>query len=541
MLSPIDIAVLVVYVVGVVGFGCWFVRKSSTTAEFTSAGGSIAGWAVGLSIFGTFLSSNTFLGVPGKAYGSNWNSLLFSFTLPVAAWIATRWFVPFYRNSGEISAYSHLEHRFGPWARTYGVVSYLLMQFARVGTVLFGVSLALAALTGWPQWIIIVAAGALITLYTILGGIEAVIWTDVVQSLVLLAGAAGIIALLLLGMPEGPGQVFSIGAAEAKFSLGSTDWSLATSTVWVVLLYGLFMNLNNFGIDQSYVQRYHASTDMAQARRSVWLGALLYIPVSLAFFFIGTAAFAYYDTHPEMLAEVQQQVAEQKLRLAGVQQTAEAVAATVAELSPADVGDKVLPHFIVHALPRGVTGLVIAAIFAAAMSSIDTSLNSSATVVLSDIYRRYFRPQATERENMTVLYGATLVMGVLGTATALAMIGVQSVLDVWWLLSGVFAGGLLGLFLLGAINRRVGSRPAAVAVAAGLLATLGMAWPKLRGLFDRLLPGDGGEAVTDQPLLHENMTIVVGTLTVLVVGSLAGWLQGPRQESAPAAAPTVDP
>lgn len=540
MLAPLDIAVLVIYVAGVVGFGCWFVRKSSTTAEFTSAGGSIAGWAVGLSIFGTFLSSNTFLGVPGKAYGADWNSLLFSFTLPIAAWIAVRWFVPFYRNSGEISAYSHLEHRFGPWARTYGVVSYLLMQLARTGTVLFGVSLALAALTGWHQWWIIVGAGALITLYTILGGIEAVIWTDVVQSIVLLAGAAAIIVLLLLGMPEGPGQTFSIGAAEGKFSLGSVEPSLVTSTVWVVLLYGLFMNLNNFGIDQSYVQRYHASTDARQAGRSVWLGALLYIPVSTAFFFIGTAAYGYYETHPEWLAKVQHQVAEQKLRVAGEEETPEAVAEIIASLKPADVGDKILPHFIVHALPQGVTGLVIAAIFAAAMSSIDTSLNSSATVVLSDVYRRYVNPAANERESMTVLYLATLLMGLLGTATALAMIGVQSVLDVWWLLSGVFAGGLLGLFLLGTLNRRAGSAAAAAGVVAGLAATLWMTWPKLMELFHRLFPSERTEELASDAVMHENMTIVVGTLTVLVVGSLLARLHGPSQFAAASPRPPVD-
>ena len=532
MLSNVDLVVMVLYVAGVVGFGCWFVRKSSNTAEFTSARGSIAGWAVGLSIFGTFLSSNTFLGVPGKAYGANWNRLVFSFSLPLAAWIAVRWFVPFYRRTGEISAYHHLEHRFGPWARTYGVVLYLLMQFARTGTILYGVSLALAPLTGWTQWWIIVSAGALITLYTMLGGIEAVIWTDVVQSIVLLTGAGAILVLMLTGMPEGPGQVFEIGAAADKFSLGSLDFSFATSTLWVVLLYGLFMNLNNFGIDQSFVQRYHASPDEKQARRSVWLGALLYIPVSLAFFFIGTAAYGYYQTHPEMLAEVRQQVARQQLRLAGESETPEAVAATAAALSDADVGDKVLPHFIVDALPQGVTGLVIAAIFAAAMSSIDTSLNSSATVILADIYRRYVRPNAGERESMAVLYGGTLAVGALGTCTALAMIGVQSVLDVWWLLSGVFAGGLLGLFLLGMLDRRVGSRAAAAAVAAGLLATLWTIWPNLVALFQRLGAGDKPAALAPTPLLHENMTIVVGTLTVVVVGFALGRLNGGKRFAA---------
>ena len=173
MLDTIDIMVMGCYLVGVVAFGCWFVRKSSNTASFMTAQGSLPAWAVGLSIFGTYLSSNTFLGVPGKAYSSNWNAFVFSLSLPIAAWLATRFFVPFYRESGEVSAYEHLEHRFGTWARTYAVVCYLLTQIARTGTILFGVSLALAALTGWDQFTIIVVSGLVITLYTVLGGIEA--------------------------------------------------------------------------------------------------------------------------------------------------------------------------------------------------------------------------------------------------------------------------------------------------------------------------------------------------------------------------------
>lgn len=504
-----DLVVLVSYLAAVVGFGCWFARKSATTNEFMAAGGALPGWAVGLSIFGTYLSSNTFLGVPGKAYGSNWNAFVFSLSLPVAAWLAVRYFVPFYRRGGEISAYHHFEHRFGPWARTYAVICYLLTQLARMGSILFGVSLAMAALTGWSQTSIIIAAGMLITLYTAVGGIEAVIWTDVVQSLILMAGAVVVLVLLLVGMPEGPLQTFEMAAAQGKFSLGSYRPDLATSTFWVVLLYGLFINLNNFGIDQSFVQRYHTARDERQAARSVWLGALLYLPISLMFFLIGTAAFTYYQTHPAMLQEVADDVARQQLHDDGIPITPDAVAAAVIELDDADLGDKILPHFIVRRLPAGMTGLLIAAIFAAAMSSIDTSLNSSATVILSDIYRRYFRAAAGERESMVVLYTATASMGAAGTGIALAMIGVKSVLDAWWLLSGIFAGGVLGLFLLGMVSRHAGKPAAVTGVLIGLVV---IAWMSL------------GELIEVPPTLrnplHGNMTIVVGTLTIFLVGLL---------------------
>ena len=140
-MRSLDLTVLVVYVAGVVAFGCWFARRSQTTDEFTAAGGRLPSWAIGLSLFGTYLSSNTFIGNPGKAFSSNWSFFVFGLTIPLAAWIASRWFLPFYRKSGHISAYSHLEERFGPWARTYAVICYLLTQVSRTGTIMVGVAI----------------------------------------------------------------------------------------------------------------------------------------------------------------------------------------------------------------------------------------------------------------------------------------------------------------------------------------------------------------------------------------------------------------
>ena len=212
------------------------------------------------------------------------------------------------------------------------------------------------------------------------------IWTDVVQSIVLVIGAAVVLGLMMSGMPEGPAQTFAIASEHDKFSLGSFGPELTVSTFWVVLLYGIFINLTNFGIDQSFVQRYHAARDERQAARSVWLGALLYVPISLGFFMIGSAAFSYYRAQPEMMHDVRSEVAKQKTVELGRPVTA-------AELTDEDISDKVLPHFIAYKLPPGLAGLLIAAIFAAAMSSIDTSLNSPATVILSDLYKRYVNPR----------------------------------------------------------------------------------------------------------------------------------------------------
>ncbi|APZ92889.1 sodium:solute symporter [Fuerstiella marisgermanici] len=529
-LRTTDLVVLVIYMAGVFGLGCWFARKSGTTKEFMAAGRSLPGWAVGLSIFGTYVSSIGFLGNTGKAFGGNWNSWVFGLTLPMAAVIAVKYFVPLYRSSDAISAYAHLENRFGPWARTYAMICYLLSQLARIGTILYLVALALAPLTGWDVKTIILITGLLVTVYTLLGGIEAVIWTDVAQSIVLIAGAILCVVLLLTGMPEGPGQLFDVANANNKFSLGSFSLDPATlkmpdPTFWMVLIYGLFINLQNFGVDQSFVQRYITAKSNRDAAFSVWLGAILFPLVSVLFFFIGTGLFSLYYSDPVLLSEVKAQVAETQLVQDGIEPTEAAIASKAATLEPADIGDKVLPHFIVRKLPAGLAGLLIAAIFAAAMSSMDTSLNSSATLVLCDIYKRHFRPEVGERESMKVLYISTFAFGVVGTFTALAMIRVKSALDVWWNLQGIFTGGMLGLFLLGLISRRAKNAQAIVAVTVGILLILWLSlsttdfWPA--SLSDWSNP------------LHSFMTIVLGTSSIVLVGVLAAQFASGRREPSP--------
>lgn len=501
-----DIAVVLLYVVAIVAFGCFFLRSSGTTEGFTAAGRRLPGWAVGLSIFGTFLSSNTFLGVPGKVYGSNWNAYVFSLSLPLAAWIATRWFVPFYRAGGEISAYHHLESRFGPWARTYAVLCYLLTQLSRTGSIMFGVSLAVSALLGWDVRAIIIGSGILVTLYTLLGGIEAVIWTDVVQSIILIAGALLIAGLLLFEVPGGPAQSFALAAGAGKFSLGSFGLDLTQSTFWVVLVYGLFINLTNFGIDQSYVQRYLTAKTDREANKSVWLGAILYVPASLLFFLIGASLFSYYEVYADQQHEVRLEVA----RATGQELPEPELYLAAEALTDAQLGDKVLPHFIATRLRGGLAGLLIAAILAASMSSIDTSLNSSATILLKDIWLRYVRRDLDDAASLRFLRWATLACGAAGTAVALKMIGVHSVLDAWWKLQGVFSGGMLGLFLLGMIARRAGHAAGVAGLLAGLLV---IGWMTLT-------PQAAWCPSWLQCALHTNLTIVVGTLTIFGVGSV---------------------
>jgi solute:Na+ symporter, SSS family len=506
-LPLIDIAIIILYLAGMVGVGVYFSRRNVNTEQFTKASGHIPGWALGLSLYATFLSSNTFLGVPGKAFGTDWNAFVFSLSMPFAAWIAARYFVPFYRKTGEISAYTHLEHRFGPWARTYAMVCFVLTQLARMGSIFFGIALTLQALTGIDMRTIMIVSGACIIIYTMLGGMEAVIWTEVAQGIIKTVGALVVLCIVIYEMDNGIAGILAIGVKHQKFCLGSFDLTdFSASTFWVIFLYGFFINLNNFGIDQNYVQRYHTAKDEKDASRSIWLCVYWYVPVSLVFFFIGTALFAYFQQHPELIAVVKAQVAQEKGMAADA-------------LQPADYGDKVLPYFMVTKVPAGLLGLIIAAILSAAMSTISSGMNSSATVFLKDIYQRYIDKKVSPAKELKVLYASTGVMGVLAIVTGVLMIGAKSILDLWWQLSGIFAGGMLGLFLLGMISTRAGNTAAKLATLIGIAVILWMT-------FSYLLPG---QYAVLRNALHVNMVIVVGTLSIFLSGLLLSRIKNSRQ------------
>ncbi|WP_187262047.1 sodium:solute symporter [Pontibacter beigongshangensis] len=482
-LPLIDLIVIIAYMGGVVLFGCSFYFRRSSPDDYTIGGGKMPSWTVGMSIFATFVSSISFLALPGAAYMSNWNGFVFSLSIPIAAFFAVKFFVPLYRSINSPSAYYYLETRFGPWARVYASVCYLLTQLARMGAIMYLLALPMNALFGWSIPLIIIVTGVCVLLYSMMGGIEAVIWTDAIQGIILIVGALACLGVLVFTLPEGPGQLFEIAAANDKFSLGSFGTSLSAPTFWVILVYGLFINLQNYGIDQNYVQRYMTAKSEKEAVKSTLFGSMLYIPVSLMFFFIGTALFAYYQAQPDLLPEA---------------------------LKAPGMADKVFPHFIVHGLPAGVTGLLIASIFAAGMSTVSTSINSSATVILTDYYKRFFNKNASMKQSMRVLYTTSFIMGILSILVSLAMMQVKSALDAWWALSSIFSGGMLGLFLLGFVSQKVRNFDAAIGVVAGVLV---ISWVSLSPVYFT-----DGVWVQFKSTLHTNLAIVLGTMAIFIVG-----------------------
>lgn len=492
-LPVIDLIVFLVYMAGIVFFGSMFFFRNRNPEQYTSGGGQLPSWVVGMSIFATFVSSISFLALPGKAYQTDWNAFVFSLSIPVAAYFAVRFFVPLYRSINSISAYTYLEMRFGPWARTYASACYILTQLMRTGSILYLMALPLNALFGWNIGLIIAVTGLSVVIYSMLGGIQAVIWTDAIQGIVLIGGALVCALVLIFSMPEGAGQIVEIAHDHHKFGLGSFGGSVSDSTFWVMLVYGLFINLQNYGIDQNYVQRYMTTKTLRDAQRSALFGSLLYVPVSLLFFFIGTSLFAYYTARPDLLP---------------------------IELRDLSAADKVFPYFMVNGLPVGLTGLLIASVFAAGMSTISTSVNGTATIVMSDYYRRYINPQATERRQMNVLYLSSLTFGVLGILVALAMTRVKSALDAWWMLASIFSGGMLGLFLLGYVARKASKISAVIGVISGVLV---ICWMSLSPIYFT-----AGCLLRFRSPFHANLTIVIGTTVIFLVGFLISKLIADR-------------
>jgi SSS family solute:Na+ symporter len=481
----INLAVVIGYLLLIIGVGVYFGFKRKSAAQFMVANQSMPGWAVGLSMFGSYISSISFLANPSAAYATNWMWAGFTIVTPFGLWVGTHYFMRFYRDSGAISAYSHLEARFGAWARSYAVFTYLVIQMVRMGTILYLLSQAVLPLLGGdPVHDLtlvrgtIIAIGLLMTCYTLFGGIEAVVWTGVLQSAILIIGPLICIVTLLLKMPGGLFHVVQIGIVDHKFGFGPYSANLIVPTFWLVLLSAVLEHLRNWGLDQSYVQRYLSAKSDREASRSIWIAGLLFIPVSMFFWFIGTALHAFYKVMPERLP-------------AG---------------TPAD---SVFPHFISFELLPGLSGLVIAAIFAASM---DSNLNSMATLTLMDGYKRYVRPRATDRESLWVLYGSTLFWGAMSIAYGLIMTlkGGTPTVDFSARVAGLVGGGILGLFLLGILWRKVPNGIAFFSTAAGIAVIVWMSvsrwpiWPQSWAAY--------------RSPWHELTTTVIGTLLILLLG-----------------------
>jgi solute:Na+ symporter, SSS family len=437
-IGALDYSVMAFYFAVLVGIGLYFSRRERTSEDFFLGGRRVPWWAAGISIFGTVLSAITFLAVPAMAFSTDWVYLIGNFMVFVIAPIVVFFYLPFFRRFRITSAYEYLELRFNLAARLFGSLSFTVFQLSRMGIVIFLPAIALTAATGIDVRTSIVAMGVLATIYTVLGGIEAVIWTDVMQVIVLIGGAILALALIVFHIDGGATEIVRVAWHDGKFRMANWTWDYTVGAFWVVLVGRTLENLVPYTTDQTVVQRYLTTASEKKAAQSVWLGVLMALPSSLLFFTLGTALYVFYKAHP-------------------------------AELDPALLkADAIFPLFIVEQIPAGITGLIIAAIFAAAMSSLDSSLNSVSSVIVTDFYRR-FKPDTTDHSGLVLGRLLTVLLGIIGTGTALLMttINITSLWEQYMKYVGLFGGSLAGIFALGIFTRRATGLGALIGAAVG--------------------------------------------------------------------------
>ncbi len=438
----VNYTVLGLYLLVLVLMGLYFSRRMHSTEDFFKAGKRIPWWAAGVSIFGTQLSALTFMAIPAKTFATDWRYFWANMTIVAIAPLIIFLFLPFYRRLDVTTAYEYLELRFNLPVRLIGSAMFMLFQFGRIGIVLFLPSIALSVVTGIDINLCITIMGLLCILYTVMGGMEAVIWTDVLQVLVLMGGA--LLCLILIPMQIEGGWSGTLALAEAgdKFRMLDFRWDWKDATFFTIVISGFGLQLISYGTDQTVIQRYLTTKDERGARRAIWTNAALTIPATLLFFSLGSMLFAFYRSHPH------------------------AMDPTLANESA------IFPLFIVTQMPLGVAGLLVAAIFAAAMSSLDSSMNSVSAAFTTDFYQR-FGKDISQAKALATARVVTVVIGVLSMAFALWMASQPDIKSLWDEFSkyiGLFGGGLGGVFLLGIATRRASGAGALVGIiASGIL------------------------------------------------------------------------
>jgi SSS family transporter len=474
----IDYAAVGLYLLCMILIGFYFSRRETGTDDFFVGGRRMPWWAVGFSLYATGTSAISFMAIPAKSYATDWlyfaqNIVGFVAIIPVALII-----VPLIRRLSLTTTYEYLEMRFHSVIRIIGSVICVVYQLgARMSVVLFLPALALSAVTGVGVVESIVIMGIIATVYTVLGGIKAVIWTDVVQVVVLLGGAFLCLVIILTGVDGGLSGFISVASEDAK--MRTFDWrlDLTIPTMWLFLLLASADTLT-WPKDQVMVQRVLSTKSDKEAGWSVWTLMAIVAPGSLLFFSLGTAVYTFYKMHPE-------------------------------RLSPLLNLDATIPYFIAAELPPGVTGLIIAALFAASMSTLDSSMNSVATVMVVDFYKK-FKKNVSDQVSLKIAKWITVVTGVFGTGFALILsrYSLPSLWDAFIMLTGLLGGGFGGVYTLGMFSRRANWQGALIGTIASIVVTL---------------------AVKQYTNIHVLLYVGVAVITCVVVGYLSSFFF-PMQE-----------
>ncbi len=484
-LHPVDSGIILVYMAGMAAMGFWLLRRNTSTEEYFVGGRKASALLVGLSMVGTSISTITFLSYPADSFKTNWLKLAPMLMLPVAVFVASHVFLKFYRRSKVSSAYQYLEYRFGPSVRVYGSTVFIAAQLVRISSAMYLLAELVQPLTGLdPLWAIILGT-IFVGLYTVTGGIDAVMWTDAIQTVILLFGGIFCVVFILHQLPGGLEQVFSVAAENNKFAFAEvgkeTDFgfTLRHRTLTMMFILGLSNFLASWSQDQNLVQRYCAARSLKSARKAMYINAAVCIPMWTFFYFLGTCLFVYFRQYP---VDISQAVLNDQM-LNGEVVNAE----------------KVFPWFIVNRLPVGIVGLVISAVLAAAMSSIDSGLNAISTVSTVDIYRRHLVKGKSDRHylffarSVAVFASVVMIFGALGITYA----DTTTLQHITFRMVALFSGGIAGVYFMGFFTKRGDERSIWIAIACTVIFTASM-WifeKQLKDYFDLYYVGMIGNLV----------------------------------------------
>lgn len=443
LLQPLDWLIILLYLGGSAGIGLYVYlkEKKQTNDDFFLGGRRIPWWAAGLSLYATGTSAISFIGIPAKSFATNWQILAQNVIGMFTIGLVAIFIVPLIRRLNVTSVYQYLEMRFHPSIRVLASALNILIQLGgRMSVVLYLPALALSAVTGLDVIWSILLMGAVTIAYTLLGGMKAVIWTDVLQVFVMLGGAFFAIGYVVYSIEGGMPEFFRIAMADNKMK--TFDWTLdlTQATVWGFMFFAI-IELITYPKDQVMMQRALSTKSAKEAGWSMWTLGAIVVPGSLTFFAIGTALYVFYQQHPE-------------------------------RLNPLLSVDATFPLFIAAELPVGITGLIIAGIFAASMSTLSSCMNSVATLVSVDFYER-FSKRATDKKSMRLAEWVTVIAGVIGVGTAvlLALFDIKSAFDAWFALQAVLGGGFAGCYGLGMFTRRANWQGAVIGVIASVIIT----------------------------------------------------------------------
>lgn len=436
----INWTVLGVYLLGMVFLGYYFMRRAGSSDDFFKGGGRIPWWAAGISIYATMLSAITYMAIPAKAFATNWTYYAMLMTILVVSFPVIKYYLPFFRRLNVTSAYEYLQRRFNYSTRLIASVLFISFMVARTALVLYLPSLALTTVTGIDIYICIILMGVVTILYCTMGGVEAVVWGDVIQGIILVGGAFFAAGYLILNTDGGFSGFVQIAAEQDKFRLFEWSFDCTKAVFWVTILGGLANNLISYTSDQTVIQRYLTTKDEKSAGKGILMNGLMSVFISVVFYVIGTGLYTFFKSRPDELNYT---------------------------LSN---GDAIFPFFMMSQMPVGLAGLLIAAIFAATMSTISSNINSTATAFSMDIYKHIF-PQSSDRHILKVARWTCLLAGLIGTMLAVFMAtwNILSLLDYFNSILGLLSSGLGGLFIMGIFFDRIDAKSALIGFISGTL------------------------------------------------------------------------